>query len=190
MTRVGGSAILMATMLAVTMATCGAVAGAPADATTRPAEASAPNPQLGAQDVVRIVVEALGQNDADDSGIRLSWKFASPSNQQVTGPLERFIPMVKNPLYAPLLHRQTVEYGELRSTGARAAQLVMLRDGTGNRAWFLFELSKQTDGPLRGCWMTDGVMRVRPQNFEKPATQPVAPMPGVLPALPPGSVPA
>ena len=45
----------------------------------------------------------------------LTWNFASPANKQVTGPIERFIPMVKTPAYEPMLHRSRVQYGTLQT---------------------------------------------------------------------------
>ena len=37
-------------------------------------------------------------------------------------------------------------------------------DAAGNKTYFMFQLSKQHDaGPLKDCWMTDGVIRVEPK---------------------------
>jgi hypothetical protein len=188
------AAVSAALCLAGSMATAG---GAPP--ASQPAAPQSPSPELRPQEVVRIIVEALRRNDANDSGIRTTWNFASPGNKLVTGPLERFIPLVKNPLYAPLLHYQSVRYGELRNSDTQAAQLVELTSSSGSHAWYLFELTKQSDGPLRNCWMTDGVMRVRPQRpapgDRAPTTQPrdtppvLPPEPQPQTTLPTGSLP-
>lgn len=59
----------------------------------------APDPALDPADAVRIQVQALAENGADDAGIALTFRFASPDNRRQTGPLERFVAMVKGPVY-------------------------------------------------------------------------------------------
>src|SRR3954468_9434231 len=55
----------------------------PADKpTTRPALQD-PDPALAPEQVVRAVLDALKQNNADDDGIRTTFKFASAANQAV-----------------------------------------------------------------------------------------------------------
>ena len=129
-------------------------------ATTQPL-ATAPDPSLSPADVVRAVVEALRTNDEHDSGIRTTWQFASPSNKQVTGPLDHFIPLVKNPIYLPLLNDRLVVYQPARVQGEQAQEVVAITEYSGDKAVYVFQLSRQADGPLKGCWMTDGVVRLR-----------------------------
>src|SRR5438309_2031919 len=64
-----------------------------------------PSPQLTPDQVVRVQMEAMKHNDrpAHDAGIAKTFKFASPQNREQTGPLDKFIAMVKNPVYAPML---------------------------------------------------------------------------------------
>ena len=47
-----------------------------------------PRPELSPQQVVQYQVDALQQNDdpKSDAGIERAFRFASPSNKQVTGP--------------------------------------------------------------------------------------------------------
>ena len=131
--------------------------------TTAPAAAAGPGPQLSPSDVVRAVMTALQKNDAADSGIRTTFKFASPANQQMTGPIERFIPLVKNPAYAALLNHRRADVREVGVKGDQAVEMVTVQDAAGNIVHYVFELSKQHDaGPLKDCWMTDGVMPVQP----------------------------
>ncbi len=138
-----------------------AFADGPKPATTRP---TAPAPSLSPADVVNAVVGALGENDATDAGIRTTFKFASPANQEMTGPVERFIPLVKNVAYAPLLNHKSATVRELAVKGDQATEMVTVIDAAGNVAHYVFELSKQhDDGPLKDCWMTDGVIRVEPR---------------------------
>ena len=74
-----------------------------------------PQPAVDLQpgDVVRIVIEALGRNDRPwpNAGIETTFNFASPANKVNTGPLERFIRMVKGPPYGIM----AVSYTHLRA---------------------------------------------------------------------------
>ncbi|MEQ8807830.1 MAG: hypothetical protein RIE59_02080, partial [Imperialibacter sp.] len=57
-----------------------------------------PHPALSPQEVVHINFLALQKNDSPelDHGIEIAWNFASPSNKENTGPIERFNIMVHN----------------------------------------------------------------------------------------------
>ena len=141
------------------------VAAAEPDA--KEAKRPKPDPKLTPGQVVRIVMDALKNNDAKDAGIAVTFDFASPANQEVTGPLERFIPMLKGPVYGPMVNHKSAEYGktiiiEEDEKAEKAAVLVTLVDAKGEQAAYLFTLSKQTDGDLKDCWMTDGVIRIKP----------------------------
>jgi hypothetical protein len=122
-----------------------------------------PHPDLGPADVVRIQIEALANNNDpyQDAGIEISFRFASPSNQQVTGPLSRFTRMLYNPLYSPMLEHQKATYGELFREDGQAMQKVILKAADGRQVGYLFVLSKQSTGPFEECWMTDGVLRFK-----------------------------
>ena len=122
-----------------------------------------PSSDLTPKAVAKLVADALRNNDAQDSGIRTAWKFASPGNQKVTGPIERFIPMVKSPQYQPMLDAKKATVRELSNDNSTAAELVVLTDADGIKTYYIFQLSKQTDGDLKDCWMTDGVLRVEPK---------------------------
>ncbi len=147
-------------------------------ATTRPV----PTPQLSPKDVVSTVVKALRENDATDSGIKTTWGFASPANQKATGPLQKFIPLVKNAAYGTLLNHQSAEVREIAVKDDKAAELAIVTDANGAKSYFVFQLSKQTDGDLKDYWMTDGVVRVQPPDANPPANP--------APKLPDGQSPA
>jgi hypothetical protein len=137
------------------------------------ADSPKPDPALGADAVVRIVMGALQQNDSKDRGIEVTFRFASPGNKQVTGPLEHFQQLVKSPEYAPMLNFKTVEYGKMHIDGDTAVQAVRIVDSTGTSIVYIFQLSRQPDGQFKGCWMTDGVVRYPPttQTAAPPAIQ-------------------
>ena len=120
-----------------------------------------PHPDLGPEDVVRIQLEALANNNDpySDAGIEITFRFASPSNKKMTGPLSRFIQMLYNPLYTPMLNHQSVTYGELDKEKDQARQSVILTTADNQRIGYLFTLTKQKGGPFDQCWMTDSVLR-------------------------------
>ena len=120
-----------------------------------------PDPRLSPGQVIDVVLAALQHNDSPtkDHGIAITFEFASPANRDETGPLQRFAALVKNPSYRSMLNHRRAERGELRVLGDQARQRVTLVDASGDRVTYLFMLSRQTDGPYRNCWMTDGVVR-------------------------------
>jgi hypothetical protein len=135
----------------------------------------APSPDYRPADVIRIQIQALQHNDdpAPDSGVARVFQFASPQNQSKTGPLPKFTAMVKSDTYGVLINHKHAEYGPLRADDQTAQQLVRITAANGSQAMFLFILSKQTDGTYKNCWMTDGVVRIRPEDIT-----PLAPPPG------------
>jgi hypothetical protein len=60
---------------------------------------------------------------------------------------------------------------ELGVKDDQAAEMVTVIDAAGQATHYVFQLSKQHDaGPLKDCWMTDGVIRVEPKaNDATPA---------------------
>jgi len=77
----------------------------------------------------------------------------------MTGPLSRFVRLLYNPQYAPMLDHQTATYGDLVKEDERAMQSVILTAADGQRVGYIFMLSKQKGGPFDRCWMTDSVLR-------------------------------
>lgn len=129
----------------------------PPSMSTTPDSLPEPSPDLSPEEVVRIQVDALGRNDAPhvDSGIEAAFRFASPANKRVTGPLERF-----RLLFAgPMIGHDGARYSEVQQTDTEARMGVMLSTDAGP-VGYVFRLSKQTQAPHQDCWMTDAVERV------------------------------
>ncbi|MGB3617404.1 MAG: DUF4864 domain-containing protein, partial [Catalinimonas sp.] len=120
-----------------------------------------PTPDLAPGAVVQLQLMALQQNDAQDRGIATAFNFASPANKEVTGPLSRFRQLLRTPDYAQLLNFDSFRAEEIRIEGDRAQQIVVVTDAYGQEVTYLFELSRQSRPPFQGCWMTDGVIRLR-----------------------------
>ena len=121
-----------------------------------------PGPEYGPAEVVRIQVQALANNDTPypNAGIEVAFRFASPANKRVTGPLWRFIRLLYDPTYRPFLHHKVAHFGQVDIQGSEATQTVILTTAEGQRVGYVFRLSKQRGAPCEACWMTDGVWRI------------------------------
>lgn len=118
-----------------------------------------PDPSLSPQDVVSIQIEALHRNDTpyEDRGIEVTFNFASPTNKRMTGPLERFKVMVRNPIYGPMINHRSAEYLNVRVEDDFAQVDVILQSKDGQYFGYRFTLSRQHDNQYEGSWMTDAV---------------------------------
>ena len=120
-----------------------------------------PDPSLSPQDVVSIQIEALRNNDTpyENRGIEVTFNFASPANKRMTGPLERFEMMVRNPIYGPMINHRTAKYENLMIEGKIAQIDVILTSKDGEYLGYRFVLSRQHGNRYEGSWMTDAVIR-------------------------------
>ncbi len=120
-----------------------------------------PHPDMTPREVVELQLSLLRTNNQPypNYGICAAFNFASPANKETTGPLDRFVQLVQNPLYNFLLNYHTRQMGALTMQGEQATQRVRLVDALGRSALFVFILSRQVHSPFAGCWMTDGVIR-------------------------------
>ena len=121
-----------------------------------------PSPALSPRQVVQFQLDSLRQNDlpGPNSGIERSFRFASPSNKQVTGPLEHFAEIVRSPAYAPLLYSLSADVSQVEVGEDQARIFVRVTPASGSALSYLFLLSRQKEGEYRDCWMTDGVVRL------------------------------
>ena len=92
-----------------------------------------------------------------EEGVETVYRFASPNNRRMTGPLKRFEGMMDTPSYKPLREANSIAYYEMEQDENYATQVVATTGTDGEVRFYLFELSLQTDGAYAGCWMTDNV---------------------------------
>ena len=117
-----------------------------------------PKSELNPSDVVRLQLLAMQQNDESNFGIEVTFRFASPANKKQTGPLKRFISLLRNPSYIHLLNHLNATFLELTLEDDFAIQDVIITTSKGERIGYRFRLSIQK-GPLYPeCWMTDSVI--------------------------------
>jgi hypothetical protein len=116
-----------------------------------------PTQELSPAEVVEIQMEAFRNNDDEDTGIAIAFRFASPQNKRSTGPLPRFRIMMRNPMYKPMLEAEEVEIAatDVREQAARIEVVTVAPDGT--RDYYAFFLGKQRGGDYEGAWMTEAV---------------------------------
>jgi hypothetical protein len=116
-----------------------------------------PSPELGYLEVVEIQLKALANNNEDDDGIEIAYRFAAPSNKRVVGPLESFILLFNDLRYAPMLNPRETEF--LNSIRERdlAYQFVRIKNENGIDFYYIFVLQRQGPGEFNGSWMTIGV---------------------------------
>lgn len=126
---------------------------------TAQAFALSPGPGLQPAEVVRYQLDSLRLNKADnDQGIASTFKFASPGNKSMTGPLSRFSQLFDHPRYAPMINHQRADIEQVSNNGQIAVFDVELVDSAGSIHHYRFELSLQKTGACIDCWMTDAVI--------------------------------
>ena len=119
-----------------------------------------PSPDLAPDEVVRLQLRSLGNNTSDNRGILQCFCFASPANRRVTGPLARFIAMVRSPPFDTMARQSAALVGRPVIEEPYARVLATFLDELQQVHVFRFELSKQVVEPYVDCWMTDSVIEV------------------------------
>ena len=116
-----------------------------------------PAPDLSFTEVVEIQLTALANDNANNDGIALAYRFAAPSNKREVGPLERFITLFDTELYAPMLNPRETEFLDSAKRQNLAWQGVRIKSAGGRDFYYLFILERQQAGEVKDCWMTIGV---------------------------------
>lgn len=120
-----------------------------------------PDPGLAPDEVVGIVLHALQHNDDPeaDHGIAITFAFTSPENHDVIGPIDRFRALVKSPAYRLMIGHAKSQRGPMVVNADHAHERVAITGSHGERAVYVFMLSRQEGGAHKGCWMADGMLR-------------------------------
>jgi hypothetical protein len=124
---------------------------------TAKAELIKPNNFIQPHQVVKIQLTSLMKNDEpkQNNGIKQTWEFAHPNNQRYTGPLERFMVMLKGDSYKMLLNHLEHKIVELELTNNIAIYEVKVLSK--NKAYYKlnWQVKKyEKNGILKGCWLT------------------------------------
>ena len=127
---------------------------------TAKAELIKPNIEIEPDQVVQIQLNGLMNNDEPnlDSGIKQTWEFAHPLNKKYTGPLARFINLLKSESYKMLINHLDSEIIEVfKSSNQYGFEITILGN---DKKYYKFQwvVEKYYDeGPLKDCWLTTSV---------------------------------
>ena len=127
---------------------------------TAKADIVKPNDGIEPFQVVKIQLRGLMKNDDPslDYGIKQTWEFAHPANKKYTGPLPKFINMIKSEGYKMLLNHIEHNIVEVKTTDSLASYEVTILGEEKNYYKFSWMVEKYNlDGPLKDCWLTTSV---------------------------------
>ena len=128
--------------------------------TTAKAEIIKPNSEIEPNQVVKIQLNSLMNNDEPNlnNGIKQTWEFAHPSNKKYTGPLSKFITLLKGQNYKMLINHLDNEIVEVFKTTNKYGFEVTILSNDKNYYKFQWVVEKFYDeGPLKDCWLTISV---------------------------------
>ena len=117
------------------------------------------DPMLSPEAAVHIQLRALQNNDvpSPDSGIRKAWAFAHPDNKRLTGPLPKFMAMIKQPDYTMLLNHQNHEIKLLERSASIAVFAIRVTANDGLVYLCRWQVAPVIGGENDGAWLTIGV---------------------------------
>ena len=127
---------------------------------TAKADIVKPNIGIEPAKVVKIQLNGLMKNDQPniDDGIKQTWEFAHPSNKKYTGPLPKFINMLKSGNYKMLLNHIDNEIIEVFKSDSQYGFEVTILGKDKNYYKFQWVVEKYyEEGPLKNCWLTNSV---------------------------------
>jgi len=124
------------------------------------AELLKPTPEINPEDVVKIQLSSLMNNNEPylNAGIEQTWEFAHPSNRAFTGPIQRFTQMMYAPSYAVMLDHEKHDILEVNLEKNIAYFFIELTSIDGKMFGFKWTLEKvKEEGIFKDCWMTTAV---------------------------------
>ena len=119
-----------------------------------------PSNKIDPSKVVSIQLEGLMNNDypSKDHGIKQTWEFAHPSNKKYTGPLPRFINLIKSESYKMLIDHLDSKIVEIFHSNNKYGFEVIILGSDKNYYKFQWIVEKYyNEGPLQNCWLTTSV---------------------------------
>ena len=129
------------------------------------AELLKPTPEINPQEVVKIQLSSLMNNNEPylNAGIEQTWEFAHPSNRAFTGPIQRFTQMMYAPSYAVMLDHKKHDIIEVKLDKDIAYFFIELTSTDGKIFGFKWTLEKvKEEGGFKDCWMTTAVSTPMP----------------------------
>ena len=127
---------------------------------TAKAELIKPKIEIEPDQVVKIQLNSLMNNDEPNlnDGIKQTWEFAHPLNKKYTGPLSRFINLLKSKNYKMLINHLDSEIIEIfKSNNQYGFEVTILGS---DKKYYKFQWIVEKyyeEGPLKDCWLTTSV---------------------------------
>ena len=124
------------------------------------AELIKPNNEIHPSNVVDIQLTGLMNNDnpSKNYGIKQTWEFAHPANKKYTGPLPKFINLLRGENYKMLLNHLDNEIIEVFKSNTRYGYEVTILAVDKKYYKFQWVVEKYyKEGPLKDCWLTTSV---------------------------------
>ena len=116
-------------------------------------------PQMNARQIISLQMNSLQDNNMNDSGIRIAFKYASRENKKMTGPYNKFNKMVKNNTYKHLLNciswRFVPNTIRKKNDEIYSSVVEVLSSYDNQKYQYRFTLSRQ---PNNLFWRTDSVI--------------------------------
>ena len=119
-----------------------------------------PSIEIDPVKVVNIQLKGLMNNDkpSKDHGIKQTWEFAHPLNKEYTGPLPRFISLIKSENYKMLINHLDSKIIEIFQSNNKYGFEVTILGNDKNYYKFQWVVEKYyNEGPLENCWLTTSV---------------------------------
>tara|TARA_B100001996_G_C18304936_1_gene456182 strand:+ start:88 stop:546 length:459 start_codon:yes stop_codon:yes gene_type:complete len=129
------------------------------------AEIKKPTPEINPEDVVKIQLSSLMNNNDPykNAGIEQTWEFAHPVNRVFTGPIQKFTQMMYAPSYAVMLDHKKHDILEVKIDSDIAYFFIELTSNDGKMFGFKWTLEKvEEEGVFKDCWMTIAVSTPMP----------------------------
>ena len=127
---------------------------------TAKADLIKPTKAIEPNQVVKIQLNGLMNNDKPNpnDGIKQTWEFAHPENKKYTGPLTKFINLLKGESYSMLINHLDSEIIEVfKSNNQYGFEVTILGN---DKKYYKFQWVVEKyykDGPLKDCWLTTSV---------------------------------
>ena len=116
-----------------------------------------PKKTLSAKEVILIQLNALKNNDQNDSGIEQTWLFAHPKNKLATGPYDRFKKMLYDPHYVILLNHYSHQLSLIDSKDTEKIYEIKITTKDQRHFFYEWKVEIGSEKNCKSCWFTSAV---------------------------------
>ena len=116
-----------------------------------------PKANLSSEEVILIQLNALKNNDTNDSGIEQTWLFAHPKNKKSTGPYARFRIMIYGDQYRTLLNHTSHKIELLMNSPNKYIFKIKILAKDKQLLFYEWHVEKASENNCKDCWFTSAV---------------------------------